>query len=313
MILVVFALATALTSAQTFVCMEAGDPSAAPICNSTELQSLLPTKICAYNPVYRDWTYFCTQLAYDAWINICPKKNTNVRDFCGGGGGYPDNLSCLLQSCTTDADCPQVTPFSPNPLPPCYDCCQICHEDDYCNNLVLQGVYAAPGNTSCLFCATTAPETPVASTPISATPVTTSQSRVRFANAQMSDYATLGLAVSSFGPVPGLEALSSTGSDLPMTEYFSLPLPGIQLNQPASVFLVDLFSGEGLTVPRNVTLEDNQSYTFIGVGPTDNSTNNVTMPYMLFGVAEKPTNPSLYAGQALVKVVNVVGAFFLSF
>jgi hypothetical protein len=117
----------------------------------------------------------------------------------------------------------------------------------------------------------------------------------------------LGLAVAPNGAVPGLAATSSDDFALPASDYLTFPLPALPLNQVVSFYLQDLISGNSLTFPRNATLAANQSYTFFSVGPSNTSTQNTTIPYSLFAVAELPKNPSLYAGQALVKVVNAVG------
>eukprot|EP00029_Vermamoeba_vermiformis_P012604 TRINITY_DN746_c0_g1_i1.p1 TRINITY_DN746_c0_g1~~TRINITY_DN746_c0_g1_i1.p1 ORF type:complete len:921 (-),score=86.05 TRINITY_DN746_c0_g1_i1:34-2796(-) len=306
-LLVIVALFLAApTSAQTYFCAEALNPTAAPVCNTTALQSSLPTKICSFSssPAFHDWTNFCTELGYDAWRSVCPKQNLNVEGFCSGGGQL--GRYCNLQACTTDADCPHLLPVPLPPLLPCYDCCQNCFEDAYCDTQVRNGIYAARGNTTCLSCETT----PTASEPVSTPLVAQRPSRIRFANAQMSDATHLGLAVSPFGPISGLDAFSSTGSGLPATGYLSLPLPEIPLNEATSFYLADLLSDSALTAPRDATLVENQSYTFIAVGPSDLANDNNTMPFVMFGVAEKPANSSLYAGQALVKVVNAVASSY---
>jgi hypothetical protein len=301
LIFMVVSLAS-ITSAQTYFCAEASSPTTAPICNTTALQSLLPTKVCSSRaiPALYDWTYFCTEIVYDAWRHSCPKRNVNVEGFCGGGG--PQETFCNLRACTTDADCTSSLPVPMPPLLPCFACCQNCFEDTDCDSYVRSGTYAARGNTTCLSCEAT----PTASEPVS-TPVQ-KPSRIRFANAQISASSHLGLGMSPVGPISSLDAYSSTGSTLSASRYVPLPIPEIPLNKAISLYLADFSTNSALTAPRNVTLEENQSYTFIAVGPSDLS--NATMPYVMFGVAEKPTNPSLYAGQALIKVVNAVASSY---
>ncbi len=160
--IVIIAVALVLTYAASAarVCQDTSNKDTNPFCNTTALQAKLPAKACAASAgsTMTDFTFFCTQASYDAWTKICPKKNTSPEGFCTGTG-QPEGFFCLLQACSSDSDC--ATPdAAPTSQKPCYNCCQVCQEDSYCDANSGSGSdkpYAAKDSTDCISCAAAAP------------------------------------------------------------------------------------------------------------------------------------------------------------
>jgi len=171
-VIILTVLAFAYVASGALVCSATSNPTAAPVCNTTALQSKLPAKACTSEPVSSfatDFTYLCTQAGYDGWVSGCPKKNLNVEGFCGGSSG----TFCNLIACEKDSDCPSIAQTPTDPKQPCYDCCQVCQQDSYCDSNSGSGkTFAAKGSTDCNSCAVVVPTAaPVSSSAAIVAPV----------------------------------------------------------------------------------------------------------------------------------------------
>ncbi len=124
-------------------------------------------------------------------------------------------------------------------------------------------------------------------------------SQIRFANTQLKTYSYLGLAAQPNGPINGtLTTNIASGDALPLSPYQSLPQPGLPFNQLVTFYVHDVVTNTDRAFV-NATLADNQSYTFVAAGSD--------VPLKLFSVEERPSNASLLAGKAALKIINVVG------